>query len=104
MKTVKIALVEGDGSAPEMMEVACRIAIKAAKLDNIDLEFVSTPMGWNAYDEYGDTFPTESFRRATKIGILFFGGVGDPELDNTIGAEHPEMRPEARCLLNIRKK
>lgn len=102
MKKVQIALVEGDGSGPEMMAQATKIAIAAAKLDDIDIEFVSTPMGWNAYEKYGDTLPDESFKKATKLGLLFFGGVGDPKLDDTLGKEKPEMRPEGRCLLTIR--
>lgn len=99
----KIALVRGDGSGPEMITVACEIARKAALKNGIDLVFEETPMGWNAYHEFGDTLPPESLRRATEIGTIFFGGVGDFENDSTIGAQKPEMRPETRCLLRLRK-
>lgn len=104
MKEKRIALVEGDGSGPEMMAVACAIAIEAAKRDGIEIIFEDTPMGWNAYEKYGDTFPQESFQRATELGILFFGGVGDPKYDDTIGKENPKMKPEPRALLPIRKE
>lgn len=97
-----IALVMGDGSGPEMMRVACAIAIEAAKKDGIEIIFEETPMGWNAYEKYKDTFPQESFNRAVEIGIIFFGSIGDPKFDNTIGAEKPEMKPEARVLLGLR--
>jgi len=98
-----IALVIGDGSGPEMMRVACAIAIEAAnKKDGIEIVFEETPMGWNAYEKYGDTLPQESFKRAVEIGTIFFGSVGDPKFDNTIGAEKPEMKPEARALLALR--
>jgi 3-isopropylmalate dehydrogenase len=100
---VRVALVTGDGSGPEMMAVACAIAIKAAKKDGINIVFEETPMGWNAYKKYGDTRPEESLKRAIEIGTIFFGGVGDPKLDNTIGKEYPEMKPESRCLLKLRK-
>lgn len=100
----RISLVKGDGSGPEMMAVACEIAIEAAKKDDIQIVFEETPMGWNAYDEHGDTVPESSFRRATEIGVMFFGGVGDPSLDKTLGAKHPEMKPEARALLRVRKE
>lgn len=103
MKQIKVALVTGDGSGPEMMAVACAVSARAALLDGVDLVFEETPMGWNAYEKYGDTLPAESFRRAKEIGIIFFGGVGDPKLDNTIGVEKPKMKPEAHCLLPIRK-
>ncbi len=99
-----VALVTGDGSGPEMMKVACEVVVKAAELDNLAINFVETPMGWNAYEKYGDTLPLESFERAVDIGTVFFGGVGDPKWDNTIGKEKPEMKPEARCLLALRKK
>lgn len=104
MKNTTIALVEGDGSAPEMMRVACRIAGKAAEMDNLQIFWEGTPMGWNAYHQYGDTLPAVSLERAISIGIVFFGGVGDAKFDNTIGVEKPELKPEARCLLPLRSK
>lgn len=99
-----IALVTGDGSGPEMMEVACRVAIEAAKKDDIKILFEPTPMGWNAYHQFGDTLPKKSLERAVEIGTIFFGGVGDFKNDSTIGTERPEMKPEARALLTIRKR
>jgi len=99
-----IALVRGDGSGPEMMKVACAIAVEAAKKDGVEIVFEETPMGWNVYDKFGDTLPKESFERAAEIGTIFFGGVGDPKFDSTIGAQKPEMKPEARCLLALRKE
>jgi len=102
MKNIPIALVLGDGAAPDMMRVACDIVSQAARYDDAEISFVETPMGWNAHKQFGDTFPEESFAKASEIGTLFFGGVGDPELDKTLGKQFPEMRPEARCLLGIR--
>ena len=104
MRNRTVALVTGDGSGPEMMKVACEIAFQAALKDNLDICFVETPMGWNAYEKFGDTLPLESFNKAVDLGTVFFGGVGDPKWDNTIGKEKPEMKPEARCLLALRKK
>lgn len=104
MKKKRIALVKGDGSAPEMMDVACAIAIEAAKFDGIKIVFEETPMGWNAYHRFGDTLPAESLKRAIEIGTIFFGGVGDFQNDSTIGKERPEMKPEARALLALRKE
>jgi len=104
MKKVKIAVAMGDGAAPEMMRLALNVAYEAAKLDEISLNYVSTPMGWNSYEDSGDTLPKESLEKATEIGILFFGGVGDPIYDRELGKKRPEMMPEARCLLTIRSK
>ncbi|MBI5700690.1 hypothetical protein HZC34_02430 [Candidatus Saganbacteria bacterium] len=104
MGTVKIALVMGDGSGPEMMAQAVKIAIAAAKLDNINIEFVETPMGWNAYQKHKDTLPEDSLIKAIELGLIFFGGVGDFANDSTIGAKYPEMKPESKVLLALRKK
>jgi len=104
MRKIKIALAIGDGAAPEMMAQAMNIAINAAFKDDIEIGFIETPMGWNAYEKYGDTLPEHSLENASKLEILFFGGVGDFENDSTIGNERPDMKPEARCLLAIRKK
>jgi len=87
-----------------MMRVACDIVELAALKDNLQIIFEPTPMGWNAYEKFGDTLPEASLKRAVEIGTIFFGGVGDFENDVTIGREHPEMKPEARCLLALRKK
>lgn len=99
-----IALVTGDGSGPEMMAVACKVAMEAARKDGMEIQFEETPMGWNAYHKFGDTLPTDSLERAIEIGTIFFGGVGDFENDRTIGAERPDLKPEARALLSLRKR
>lgn len=99
-----IALVTGDGAAPEMMATACAVVVEAAKRDGIRIVFEETPMGWNAYEKYGDTLPADSLRRAVEIGTIFFGGVGDTELDKSLGARYPDMMPEARALLALRKE
>lgn len=101
---VRIALARGDGRAPEMMAVATDLVAHGAKLDDKDIEWIETPMGWCAFERYGDTLPSESYAAAYDVGILYFGGVGDTALDKTLGAEHPDMMPEAHCLLPIRKR
>ena len=101
--TKQIALVMGDGSGPEMMAQATRVTAKAALLDGVEIEWVDTPMGWKAFQQFGDTTPSEAMKKALEIGLIFFGGVGDPALDATIGKERPEMMPEPRALLAIRK-
>jgi len=95
MKKQKIALVTGDGSAPEMMAQATRIVAKAAELDGIEIEFVNTPMGWNAFERFGDTVPEQSLKMAREMRLVFFGGVGD-ENNFTDGKQMPYMMPETK--------
>ncbi|MFA4966800.1 MAG: isocitrate/isopropylmalate family dehydrogenase [Candidatus Margulisiibacteriota bacterium] len=103
MKKIRIALIPGDGSGPEMMAQAAKVARKAALMDDIEIEFIETPMGWNAYDKFGDTLPPESLKKAKEIGLIFFGGVGDFKHDSTIGMERPDLKPEVKVLLALRK-
>jgi len=100
----KIALVPGDGSGPEMMKVACAVAIVAALKDGLELVFEETPMGYCALKDFGDTRPEPSFRRAVQLGTVFFGGVGDPIIDATLSLERRYLKPEARCLLPLRSE
>lgn len=104
MREKTIALVRGDGSGPEMMAAACKVAVNAAMMDGLRIIWEETPMGWNAFDLFGDTLPAQSLARAVELGTVFFGGVGDFEHDTTIGVERPDLKPEARCLLPLRKK
>ena len=104
MQKRQIALVTGDGAAPEMMLQAGRIAIHAARRDNLQIEFVEAPMGWNAYHRFNDTTPPESMKIIKDLGTVFFGGVGDPALDSTLGFQFPKMKPESRALLALREE
>jgi 3-isopropylmalate dehydrogenase len=106
MKKVKVAVVFGDGSGPEMVAEALRCMSLALLVYNPEfkLDYVFTPMGWNAYEEHKDTTPESSIAKAKEIGLVFFGGVGDPKYDKTWGKENPQMMPEARALLRLRKE
>jgi 3-isopropylmalate dehydrogenase len=103
MNQKTIALVRGDGAAPEAMAVACEVAVEAAAKDGMKLVFDETPMGWNAFAKHGTTLPESSLARVLELGTVFFGGVGNPNIDKTLGRERPELLPERLCLLATRK-
>lgn len=104
MTTLKIARVTGDGTAPELMAVACPIIEEAAAhYDDIQIKWIDAPMGWAAYQTHGDTYPESSRDIARNVGTVFFGGVGDQKLDRTIGERCPAMCPEGRALLGLRQ-
>lgn len=104
MREIEIPVVMEDGSTPEMMREACGIIKKAAEMYGIKIIFIKVPMGWAAYLKYGDTLPQKSLEKVIEAGIVFFGGVGDPKLDKDIGDQKPEMKPEAKVLLALRKE
>lgn len=103
-KTVDIALMIGDGIGPELMPLAGKLTAEAAeRLDGVKINWIPAPVGCGAYEKYGDTFPRSSYDTAMSTGLVFFGGVGDPKFDETVGLEHPEMKPEPRILKPLRK-
>ena len=64
----KVALVLGDGSGPEMMAQAIKIVEHAARLSDVEIEWVKTPMGWCAYKEYGDASGSQRANQLCNIG------------------------------------
>lgn len=102
-RNINIALVPGDGAAPEAMAIAEQVVLVAARMCGWQINFRLAPMGYDAFQEFGNTAPQSSIDLIKKLGLVFFGGVGNPALDKTIGTEHPEMRPEAPVLLALRQ-
>ncbi len=103
MKEIKIPVVMGDGIGPDTMREACRVVKAAAKIAGVKIRFVKTPMGYSAWFKHGDTLPKESLEIVLKEGGVFFGAVGNRTLDKTIGDKYPEMKPEKRVLMALRK-
>ncbi|MBD3250852.1 hypothetical protein GF380_00010 [Candidatus Uhrbacteria bacterium] len=102
-ETTRIALVNGDGIGPECMVQAIRIIGTAAEtFDKLRIIWAPAPMGWNAFQnpELEDTFPQSSFETCKRCKIVYFGAVGDKELDKTLGEKYPHMKPERRALID----
>jgi 3-isopropylmalate dehydrogenase len=102
-KHIEIALTLGDGAGPELMRHSCNIVESAARqFDGLQITWVPAPMGWSAYQSFGDTFPGPSLETVQRLKVVYFGGVGDFSHDE-LAREHPEMSPEPRVLKGLRR-
>ncbi|MBV6272188.1 3-isopropylmalate dehydrogenase [Alcaligenaceae bacterium CGII-47] len=101
--TQRIAVLPGDGIGPEIVEQAVRV-LRALDLD---LEFVSAPVGGAAYDLHGHPLPPESLALAKHASAVLFGAVGDWKYDTLERALRPEqavlgLRRELGLFANLR--
>lgn len=101
---MEIPVGYGDGVGPEIGPLAWKIGEEAARIfDGMELVPKIIDIGWDAFKKHGDTLPKESIDAVLKAHSIFSSGVGDKRLDETIAREHPEMTPEKRVLLALRK-
>jgi len=97
----KVLCLPGDGIGPEIMEVTRPIVEAVCQRRGHELEWDQGLIGYAAYDRYGDTMPEETWKQVENCDAVLFGAVGLPGRDEEVA---PQMRPEKRALLPLRKK
>src|ERR1700751_4999733 len=95
---LKIAVLAGDGSGPEVTREATNILRGVAELGGHDFTFVDGLIGGIAITATGTPLPTASLDIALDSDAVLLGAVGD----NKFNALTPDKRPEAG-LLQIRQ-
>src|SRR5437762_3152 len=78
-KTMKIAVLAGDGIGPEVTREAVRV-LEALGLAG--LELVHAVVGGAAYHQTGHPLPAETLDIARSSDAILFGAVGDPTCDS----------------------
>jgi 3-isopropylmalate dehydrogenase len=96
-----ILCLAGDGIGPEIMDVTLPIVEKICEKFNHKINFEKGLVGYAAYDEHQDTMPDVTWEQVKKCDGILFGSVGLPDRDAQVA---PEMRPEKRALLPLRKE
>lgn len=94
-KTQKIAILAGDGSAPEFMSAAVRVLKAIEKKFNLSFELQEALVGGAAYDRYQHPLPPETLKITDQSDAILFGSVGRDDL--------PQGLVEKEALLAIRK-
>lgn len=98
-KTLKFAVLPGDGIGPEVMEVALKVLEAATKPEGITLEHESADVGGIAIDNHGVALPDSTLDVCKASDAILFGSVGGPKWENL----PPKEQPERAALLPIRK-
>lgn len=99
MKSLKFAVLPGDGIGPEVMDVALDILKFTGERYNFSLEYEEADIGGIAIDNHGTAFPESTHRICQASDAILFGSVGGPKWESL----PPKEQPERAALLPIRK-
>ncbi|MFV0471969.1 MAG: 3-isopropylmalate dehydrogenase [Paludibacteraceae bacterium] len=99
MRTLKIAVLSGDGIGPEIVKQALEVTKAVCNKFGHQLEHKEAIVGACAIDTVGDPYPRETHELCMQSDAVLFGAIGDPKFDNNPGAK---VRPE-QGLLKMRK-
>lgn len=94
-RTLKIAVLAGDGSAPEFMAAALKVLEALARKFALSLDLHEALVGGAAYDKYHHPLPPETLKVTDTAEAILFGSVGRDDL--------PQGLVEKEGLLAIRK-
>lgn len=97
----KVLRLAGDGIGPEIMAVTTPIVEKVCEKFGHSVEWDEGLIGYAAYDKFEDVMPEETWQKIKASEGVLFGAVGLPDRDAQLA---PEMRPEKRALLPMRKE
>ena len=96
-KSIKVAVLPGDGIGPEVMAQA--IEVLNAACQGIDLQFAECLVGGAAIDATGKALPNETLETCSDSDAILFGSVGGPKWESL----PPNEQPERAALLPLRK-
>ena len=99
MKTLKIAVLPGDGIGPEIVKQALDVTQAVCDKFGHNLEYNYAIVGACAIDETGDPYPASTHELCMQSDAVLFGAIGSPKYDNDPNAK---VRPE-QGLLRMRK-
>jgi 3-isopropylmalate dehydrogenase len=93
-KTLKIAVIGGDGTGPEVTSEALKVLDAVSKLDGIQYETKAFDYGGQRYLRSGEVLPDGAVSELRRFDAIFLGAIG-----------HPEVKPgilEKGLLLELR--
>ncbi|MBC8354176.1 MAG: 3-isopropylmalate dehydrogenase [Planctomycetes bacterium] len=77
---LKIAVIGGDGTGPEVTAEALRVFDAVAKRDGIDYETTDFDFGGERYLRSGETLPEGAVDELKKFDAIYLGAVGHPDV------------------------
>ena len=105
MSALRIAVIDGDGIGPEVVEGARIVLARAAETHGVEVEFVPRHLGFPAFEKYGRTVPEGLVEELRTFDGVVLGPVDharypkeDPRYPNPSGT----LRKELKLYGNIR--
>ncbi len=79
-KPLRIAVIGGDGTGPEVVAEGLKVLAAVAKLDGFAYETVDFDFGGDRYLRTGETLPTGAVDELRTFDAIFLGAVGHPDV------------------------
>ncbi|HUQ69163.1 MAG TPA: 3-isopropylmalate dehydrogenase [Planctomycetaceae bacterium] len=83
-KTMKIAVIAGDGIGPEVIREAIRVADVAAPLSQAKCEWTHFPWGTDFYFQHGRMAPADYLDQLAPFDAILLGAVGHPDVQDHV--------------------
>jgi tartrate dehydrogenase/decarboxylase/D-malate dehydrogenase len=83
-RTLRIAVIPGDGIGPEVVEAAIPVIDAAGARSGVVIEWQVFPWGSAHYFEHGRMMPEDALDRLRPFDAIFFGAVGDPRIQDNV--------------------
>ncbi len=98
-KTLKFAVLPGDGIGPEVMAATLRVLHALAEGHGLKLDYAEADVGGIAIDRHGSALPESTLKVCREADAILFGSVGGPKWESL----PPKEQPERAALLPIRR-
>jgi 3-isopropylmalate dehydrogenase len=79
-KTIKIAVIGGDGTGPEVTREALKILHAVSKLESFSYQLTELDYGGERYLRTGDTLPDGALDLLRQHDAIYLGAVGHPQV------------------------
>ncbi|MBO0827326.1 MAG: 3-isopropylmalate dehydrogenase [Streptosporangiales bacterium] len=79
-RTIKLALIPGDGIGPEVVAEAIRVVDAVLPADRVKTETVDYDLGATRYLTSGETLPDSVLEELKQADAILLGAVGDPRV------------------------
>ncbi|MDO5580458.1 MAG: tartrate dehydrogenase [Planctomycetia bacterium] len=84
-KTIKIAVIGGDGIGPEVVAEGMKVLEKAAEIDgSFAFEFTEFPWSCGYYLETGSMMPEDGIDQLAQFDAIYLGAIGRPDVPDNI--------------------
>jgi 3-isopropylmalate dehydrogenase len=94
-KSLKVAVLGGDGIGPEVVEAAIPAIDRAARLEGAAIAWERLPYGADHFLKTGETLPEAAFQHLRdEVDAILVGALGDPRV--------PDQRHARDILLGLR--
>ena len=90
MKSLKFAVLPGDGIGPEVMSVTLDILKIIGERFNFTLDYQTADIGGIAIDNHGTAFPVTTQAICEESDAILFGSVGGPKWESLPPKDQPE--------------